>query len=676
MKAIYDLRNKKYAKLFEARNVMSTDRMAVCIEGHHRMNFDFDLQLFGGGGGGGKSTGKMLFTVAGFFLGGGFWTALGASSWLGGAVLGACLFSTIWSATHRPDAPDQGSLSIQRFDTTQETMSNTASIPVVYGRRLLSGNQTYHKTNADATTLHKHVVLCEGGIKGISALTANDLLIPTNGQTNNAVFTIQNLKYGDAYVWFRDRKIGFSWNGQHKEVRVYSKDELQSDADIVAWEYQVSINSLVSYINRIGDGWECFPTASTNSYPGDLRIQSPNDQYRCYMNPVNFEADTVTGGTEYTFHDCEPPSNYDEVGGYPNMAWLDMTFYASSELNGNPSVACVVEGKKVLDTRTGLVEYTTNPAMCVRDFLVSKRYGLGRWVTEDDLDEDSFKIAANYCDEIINFHNSDNVMVKAKRYELNIVIDQRQDALTWLQDILGNFSAFLVYSQGKLKLMVESPTPVRYAFDDSNMSDLKVAPLKLSETPNRYAISIIDPLNNWKVIKCIVEDHADQKMRGRIIEKEVELSGVTSQSQGLRLARFYRDYNLSCPLQVTFTAGIEAMHLEPGDVVTLKYREVFDGMPIRIAEIKETEKNTFEISGRQYNESLYSDELGGGVQWHNYSTATGIYVSGGGNYAGTPSRIEDVVAYTNADNELLIEHDASTDRYFKEYRYYVEEIKI
>ena len=54
------------------------------------------------GKGGGKSVGKALFTIGGFFLGGGFWTGLHAANWLSGAVLGASLGSSIWSATHKP----------------------------------------------------------------------------------------------------------------------------------------------------------------------------------------------------------------------------------------------------------------------------------------------------------------------------------------------------------------------------------------------------------------------------------------------------------------------------------------------------------------------------------------------------------------------------------------------
>ena len=219
-------------------------------------------------GKGGKGVGKILFTIGGFFLGGGFWTGLHAANWLSGAVLGASLGSSIWSATHKPKTSNTNSPNIQRFDKAQETMSSTATIPVVYGYRKITGNQTFHETNADQNTLHKHVVLCEGGIEGIESVSANDLLIPTGEQTSNTVFTIQNTMYADATVYKKGKHLYLYCNGTTKDLYLANKDDA-SNADTL-WSWQVSVPELITYINKIGNGWEAFPTATTSKYPGDL----------------------------------------------------------------------------------------------------------------------------------------------------------------------------------------------------------------------------------------------------------------------------------------------------------------------------------------------------------------------------------------------------------------------
>lgn len=566
-------------------------------------------------GKGGKSGGKILFSLGLGLLSGGFSFFGGGLSFMSRAILGASLGSSIWSATHKPKTADMNSPNIQRFDKAQETMSSSATIPVVYGYRKISGNQTYHKTNADQNTLNKHITLCEGGIEGIESVSANDLLIPTGSQTKNTVFTIQNLLYEDATVRKEGKHLYLFCNGSTKDLYLANKDDA-SNADTL-WSWQTSVPELITYINKIGNGWQAFPTATTSKYPGDLNgIKSTS----CYKKPVNIESSTVTGGTKYEFHDSVIPDNYEEVGGYPKMAWLNMTFMVSNELNGNPSVSCFVKGRKVYDTRTGKTEYSTNPAMCLRDFILSKRFGLGKWITTENIDEDSFKEVADYCDEIITYKGSSGETISCKRYELNIVIDQKQSALDWISDILGNFCGYLVCSQDKLFLRIEKPDVIAYKFNDNNASDLSVAPLALDDTPNCYKISFIDPLNNWNSVQAIVEDFADQKNRGKIITKEVSLEGTTSQNQALRLARFYRDYNAICFKTISFKTGQQAMHLEPGDVFEFSFHNVFKDEPFRITEIKENNDGTFEISARSYNKDIYNDFLGTTIQVYSYAT--------------------------------------------------------
>lgn len=632
--------DKQKTNLHDARNAMSDGYLRYLYE--HAMSHTpvFDLQRFGHHRG--KSGGKMFASIAGFLVGFSTPWLFGAKAFSAG-IMGASLFGSIWSASHTQNV-DTGSADVSRFDRAQETMSSDGQIPVVYGTRQVTGNQTFHQTNADANTLHKHVVLCEGGIEGVVSVMANDMIIPTGSQTGNTVFTLMNNKYSNARV----RKHGSDfdlWAGDnHHHIHLCTKKEVENSHDTY-WEYQVSVTSLISYINQLyAEGWQAFPCAATNSYPGDLwdvegnvymdvpygKVFGNSNAFQQQNHVsvdsthgfVNFCADTIRGGTNYSFHDGDTPSNYDTVGGYPAMAWLDMNFIVSNELNGNPSVSAVVMGKKVYDTRTKKTAYSTNPAMCLRDFMLSKRYGLGRWISADDLDEDSWNKAADYCDEEISFLDASGAIIKAKRFELNMVIDQKNNALDWLQEILANFQGYLTLSNGKFKLHIEQQTDIAYKFNDDNCSDLSVTPLSLSDTPNKYVVKIIDPRNNWTTVACNVEDYADQKERQKIITKEVNLNGTTSQYQALRLARFYRDQNLACPLTLSWKTGINGMHLEPGDVVAISYHGVFTELPVRITEIKQDDDGKFNITGRQYNDTIYGDALGGGVHWYNYTDIT------------------------------------------------------
>jgi hypothetical protein len=63
---------------------------------------------------------------------------------------------------------------------------------------------------------------------------------------------------------------------------------------------------------------------------------------------------------------------------------------------GIPNLTARVKGKKVLDTRTSATGYSSNPAMCLRDYLTNDEYGKG--IASGDLDATSFNTAANDCD--------------------------------------------------------------------------------------------------------------------------------------------------------------------------------------------------------------------------------------------------------------------------------------
>lgn len=574
--------------------------------------------------------GKALFSLVGFFFGAGLmgqkaFGMIGKS--LASGLYGASLAGTLWSTFNKPKMPnfDYGE-GVQRFDKVMNTMTSTAVIPVIYGERKWGGNQTYHKTNPDLNMLQKHVALCEGGIEGVVSVSANDLLIPSTPQAPGTVFTLQNVTYPDATaaIWRtdhptkNDKVLRLKANGKTKDiVLAHYSDAERSDL----YEYNVMISSLVAYINRLGDGWQAYPygTAGSNRSPENLYdiAETP-----CYQRPVAARVDAARGNTIYKLHDCEAPENYRETGSYKNTAWLDLNLAVSDELNGNPNVTCVIRGKQVLDTRTGKTAYSTNPAMCLLDFLLSRRYGLGKWLTMENIDVESFNEAADYCDEIVEFPGHDGSVQRAKRYALNMVIDAQKPAMDWIGEILSNFCGFIVLSRDRISLRIEKATPVSYRFDDDSIvqGSLTLSQMPLDDTPNKYEISFIDPLNNWNTAKVIVEDAADQKQRQKIIAKTVELPGVISQNQALRLGRFYRDLNTVCNINIGFKTAMQGMHLEPGDVVTVTHGGVYKDMPFRILEIKEGNDGTFQINGRLYNESIYNDALGARIQIYDYTT--------------------------------------------------------
>lgn len=124
----------------------------------------------------GKVLGSLLFFGLGSWGASLGWFGKGVS-WVTGGLYGSSIAGTLWSTFNKPKQDDFDTGTINRFDKVMNTMSSTATIPVIYGERKWGGNQTYHKTNAEQNTLRKHIVLCEGDIEGVVSVCANDLLI-------------------------------------------------------------------------------------------------------------------------------------------------------------------------------------------------------------------------------------------------------------------------------------------------------------------------------------------------------------------------------------------------------------------------------------------------------------------------------------------------------------------
>lgn len=555
----------------------------------------------------GKSTGKALLGVglaaAGFMHGA--WL-FGTSSAFMGALYGLSLGTTIWSTLH-PEKQSDASY----FDYQMNSVSNNQMIPIVYGEHKLGGLQTYHHTNTSGKSMVKDIVIGEGVIDSVYGVCANNLLI-----NEEPVFKIYNVKYDDAYVGYRLSFLPILVlyaNGKETVIQLRSSNDIKDDRSN---DYECSVDKLINYINGYGynntlaqEGWRTTDVVNVTSSPVNLKVPKST---ACYNNPV---AITTKGlpNCSYTFDSgVNPPDNYEKVGGYKNCAWIRANLKKSDSLpsNGNPNVTALVKGRKIVDTRDKepVRRYSTNPAMIVRDYLLEERFGCGRFIDESMLDEESFKEVADYCDELVEYKDISGVILEEPRYTLNIVLGEKKKHIDNLNDMFAAFGGFLVFTNNKISLRCEKEEPVSYHFHDDNivLGSVSFSQSSLTDTPNKYQIGYCDHNYNHTEVKVVIDDYADQIERGCIITKDVSLKGCNRQTQAKRLGRLYKSLNRLCSITIQFQTTTFAMHLEPGDVVTISYKNLFDKQPARITEIQE-EKGVWTIKAQQYNGSIYRD---------------------------------------------------------------------
>lgn len=189
------------------------------------------------------------------------------------------------------------------------------------------------------------------------------------------------------------------------------------------------------------DGWRIPPPGSrylfnNHQYTG---IFSANGiQYREYSGTENQTADS------YLRRDVPVWTDRHRLQGnayiYFKLGW-DQNMWAG----GLPNLSMIVDGRKVYDPRSQTTYWSSNPALCIRDYLLAS-FGLS--CQPDEIDEASFIAAANLCDEMVALPTG----AQQRRYTCNGVISLDEKPIDIMEKLLSSCAGSLVYSQGKYRL--------------------------------------------------------------------------------------------------------------------------------------------------------------------------------------------------------------------------------
>ena len=308
---------------------------------------------------------------------------------------------------------------------------------------------------------------------------------------------------------------------------------------------------------------------------------------------------------QYTFGDCQVMT-INEIKQqsltYPNTALLAVSVKASEQIsNTMPTITSVVKGKKILcpvitDSNNEVVDYdnyyyddedncyrsilddsalsinqslssftekyNANPIWCLFDLLTHKRYGLGNYISADDIDIDSFLDCAKYCDTLIE--NSLN-----KKLRLDIVFDSISSAIDIIQQITQAFRGFVFFTTGKIKAVIDKPQAVTQMFSMGNIIDGSFNVSKRSNKDFCNSIDIVyyDKKNDYKQDVVTVED------QNSIDEIGIRSKSIRVFSNNEEYAKLAGEYFLRQDKYIneiiSFKAAVDAVMCQPGDVIAV-----------------------------------------------------------------------------------------------------------
>ena len=229
--------------------------------------------------------------------------------------------------------------------------------------------------------------------------------------------------------------------------------------------------------------------------------------------------------------------------------------------NGIPVFTAVVDGKKVYDPRTTSTAFSSNAALCVRDYLTAD-YGFD----DTGIDDTAFSASANVSDENVTLA----VGGTEKRYAMNGVIRADQTPGDVLQQMMTSCAGTLFWGQGAWQLKVGYYTaPVKtFTLDDLRSSISLQTRQSMADIFNVVRGTFNDASQDYITVDYPQVDSAVFLAEDNNVEAPIDLTlpFTTSSATAQRIAKLTLNRGRE---QMTLSAefGMAAFGVQVGDIV-------------------------------------------------------------------------------------------------------------
>lgn len=270
------------------------------------------------------------------------------------------------------------------------------------------------------------------------------------------------------------------------------------------------------------------------------------------------------------------PSNYDPIKKTYRGDW-DGRFSDESHIWG-----------------TGLY-WTDNPAWCYYDILTNKRYGLGKYIENSNVDKWNLYKISKYCDTIV----SDGYGGLEPRFTCNAIITDFSDAFNLLNDFASIFRGMSYYANGSIYAIADIPQNPYVLFTNANVENGDFNYSSSSKkVRNTIAVIRYNDMNNFaKPVVEYVED-PDAVRKYGIRKLEITAFGCTSKGQAYRLGRWALASEQLETETVDFVAGLDALYLKPGDLIKIQdSNRMLNRLGGRVLEIQNNGTHSFVLDG-------------------------------------------------------------------------------
>lgn len=213
--------------------------------------------------------------------------------------------------------------------------------------------------------------------------------------------------------------------------------------------------------------------------------------------------------------------------------------------------------------------WTNNPAWIFYDLCTEKRYGLGQYLSADNIDKWALYEIARYCDEMVDDgYGTGN---KEPRFTCNLVLQKQSEAFNVLRDLASVFRGVAYWGAGFIQAVQDRPTDAYSIYTEANVID---GVFNYSGTAKnvRHTVTHVswnDPDDFYRQKIEYVEDAEGIAVYGINIKKVVGF-GCSSRGQAHRIGKHILLTELMETESVNFKVGLDGTYLTPGQVIKIQ----------------------------------------------------------------------------------------------------------
>lgn len=249
-------------------------------------------------------------------------------------------------------------------------------------------------------------------------------------------------------------------------------------------------------------------------------------------------------------------------GSIPSRSYLVDGLYIRVPTNYNPTT------RTYSGVWNGTFKYaiSNNPAWVMFDVLTHRRYGLGNFISDSQVDKATLYTIGRYCDELV----PDGFGGTEPRFTLNTVVANSSESYKLVSDIASVFRGMGFWDGGMVNFMQDAPADPTMLYTAANVIDGEFS-YSGSARKDRHSVVHVtwnDPQDNYKQRVEYVEDAELVALYG-VRKIDTLAFGCTSRGQATRVGKWILYTEKFESDLISFRVGLDSAFVMPGNIIKI-----------------------------------------------------------------------------------------------------------